>query len=78
MSTDLPEPETAAAAPDATPDVKMVPVPVLATCRPPRVPAMAIVPALDSSKQASNVNAISCSQGLHLKHQCDLVCEAPA
>jgi len=51
MSTDLPEPETAAAAPDATPDVKMVPLPVLATCRPPRLPAMAIVPALDSSKQ---------------------------
>ncbi len=51
MSTDLPEPETAADAPDATPDVKMVPLPVLATCRPPRLPAMAIVPALDSSKQ---------------------------
>lgn len=43
---DVPDPETAAAAPAATPDVKMVPVPVLAICRPPRFPAMAIVPAL--------------------------------
>ncbi len=56
MSTDLPEPETAAAAPDATPDVKMVPLPVLATRRPPRLPAMAIVPALDGSKEDCECN----------------------
>ena len=42
----LPEPDTAAAAPAATPEVKMVPVPVLANVKAPRLPATAMVPAL--------------------------------
>ena len=58
MSTDLPEPETAADAPDATPDVKMVPVPVLATCKSLRLPAIAIEPALHTT---SNFIYILCA-----------------
>lgn len=46
----LPDPDTAAAAADARPDVKTVPVPVFAICRPPRSPAMARVPALQQNE----------------------------
>lgn len=42
----LPEPDTEAAAPEATPDVYTVPVPVLAIFSPPKSPATARVPAL--------------------------------